>query len=240
MVKKDDKIKLSIIIPVYQEADRVNDLINRLYQLECEGKLEIIVVDGDPLEKTRKAIKNKDVINMTSEKGRAAQMNAGAAVARGEVLVFLHADTTMPPKALKNIQRVLADDEYVGGAFELMIDSERIIYKLISKATSLRSRFTRTPYGDQAIFIKRKYFEHIGGYHEMPLMEDVELMQRIKNDKKAIYIVNQAVTTSPRKWEKEGIAARTLKNQMIKIGYMLGVSPEKLVGLYYSQKEKEV
>ena len=109
-------------------------------------------------------------------------MNAGAAVARGRILLFLHADTQLPPGGLLKIVDVLEDDQYIGGAFDLGIDSKRLFLKFIAARARLRSRLSRIPYGDQAIFVRKTYFEQIGGFKEFPLMEDIDFMKRIKRN----------------------------------------------------------
>ncbi len=225
--------KISVIIPVYNEIETINPLIEHLFRLASAYLHEIIVVDGDPEQKTGKIITDKRVVITGSDKGRARQMNKGAALSGGDVLIFLHADTLLPGNAFQKINSVMKTSEYVGGAFELGIDSDKTILKLIGRATTLRSRLTRIPYGDQAIFIDKDYFFKIGGFKDIPLLEDIELMERIKKDQKAIYIVNERVTTSSRRWEDQGVIKVTLKNQMINFGYALGFSPESLAKIHY-------
>jgi rSAM/selenodomain-associated transferase 2 len=220
----------SIIIPVLHEAKSINLLLEHLQQFE--GNCEIIVVEGNPKRETIDNIRNKDIKILISEAGRGRQMNAGAAIASGEILIFLHADTRMPVNALDRIRHALKKKQYVGGAFDLGIRSEKLILKVIAKCASLRSRLTRIPYGDQAIFIRKDYFNKIGGYKEIPLMEDVELMQRTKKRGDKICILSDRVFTSPRRWEKEGIICCTLRNWIIIILYLIGISPDKLARYY--------
>jgi rSAM/selenodomain-associated transferase 2 len=193
---------------------------------------EIIVVDGDPQGTTVKVIHDSKVISITADQGRARQMNAGAAIAGGEVLIFLHADTLLPPEALNKISRILGNEKYVGGAFNLGIDSDRLLLKYIAARASMRSRINRIPYGDQAIFIRKSYFDKIGGFKEIPLMEDVDLMRRIKKRGDKIYIFPDQGMTSPRRWEKEGVIYTTIRNKILTSLYFLGVGPEKLVKYY--------
>ena len=160
-------------------------------------------------------------------------MNAGAATAHGEILIFLHADTKLPDNALGKISRVLQDERYVGGAFDLGIDSRRLFLKYISARASLRSRLNRIPYGDQAIFIRKDYFDQIGRFKDIPLMEDVDLMRRIKKDKKKIYILSDKVMTSARRWERDGALYTTLRNQILIALFYLGVSPYRLAKYYW-------
>jgi rSAM/selenodomain-associated transferase 2 len=230
--------KFSIIVPVLHEVDRINDLIEHLRQLDLEGSCEIIVVDGSPERDTLQVIQDKTVIKIPSQKGRARQMNAGASAARGDILIFLHADTELPLNAFKRMNTLMGKREYVGGAFDLGIKSDQWIFKVIAFLASLRSRLNRIPFGDQGIFIRRNYFNKIGGYKESPLMEDVELMRRIKRSGNKIWIYYDRVMTSPRRWEKEGIIFCTLRNYTNQLLYFLGVSPHKLVNFYRDDYQK--
>jgi len=229
-----DRPILSIIVPVFHEAESINVLIEHLNRLDSDGNAEIIIVDGTPEKDTVREIRDSSVIKISSEQGRAKQMNAGASIARGEILIFLHADTELPIHGLRKIGSFLEQTEYVGGAFDLGIKSDKFIFKVISRISSLRSRLNRIPFGDQAIFIRREYFNRIGGYKEIPLMEDVELLRRIKKYGDRITILNDRVMTSPRRWEKEGVVYCTLRNWTLQALYLLGASPEKLTDFYKS------
>ena len=222
----------SIIIPVLHEPDNINTLIQCIYRLDSHAQCEVIVVDGTPQRDTINVIDTDQVISLVAEKGRARQMNAGAAVARGEVLIFLHADTRLPENALRAVSTALESDEYVGGAFDLGIGSDRFIFKVIARVASYRSRLTRIPYGDQAFFLRKDYFEKIDGFRELPIMEDVEFMCRIKKRGDKICILTDKVSTAPRRWEKEGILYCTLRNWIIILLYFLGVSPRTLQHYY--------
>ena len=230
--RASSECKFSIIIPVLKEQDRINSLIEHVHSQGYEGACEIIVVDGDPQGGTIKVIQDEDVISITSKKGRAFQMNIGAELAHGEVLIFLHADTKLPPNALEKISQVLEDAKYVGGAFDLGIGSDRLFLKYIAARARFRSRLNRIPYGDQAIFIRKSYFDKIGRFKDIPLMEDVELMRRIKKRGDEIFILRDRVKTSARRWEKEGIFYTTLRNQVLVSLYYLGVRPDKLAKYY--------
>ena len=226
--------RLSIIIPVLGEAERITALVDALCDQQSDGRCEIIVVDGDPDGGTIQVIHHRDVISVVSPKGRARQMNAGAALAQGENLLFLHADTRLPDGAFNRISTVLAQKQYVAGAFDLGIDSDRWALKVVACFASLRSRITRIPYGDQAIFMRKDYFTDIGGYQDIPLMEDVELMHRIKKRGERIAILSDRVSTSPRRWEREGIIYCTLRDWVLATLYSLGVSPDRLARFYRS------
>lgn len=230
-------------MPVFHEGEKINECIGQLHHLDTQKNLEIIVVDGASEKDTLKAIHNHHVIKISSEQGRAKQMNAGASVAKGEILIFLHADTELPTQAFKKINTLLGQKEYVGGAFDLGIRSDKFIFKVIGVFASLRSRLNRIPFGDQAIFIRREYFNAIGGYKEIPLMEDLELMRRIKKSGSKIWIFHDRVITSPRRWEKEGVIYCTLRNWTLQTLYFLGISPHMLANFYkssHSERRTEV
>jgi rSAM/selenodomain-associated transferase 2 len=231
-------IKFSIIVPAFHEGENINDLIECVNHLDSDKNSEIIVVDGAQEKDTLGAIHRNHVIKISSERGRATQMNAGASIARGEILIFLHADTELPIHALKKIDSLIEQREYVGGAFDLGIKSNKLIFRVIGTLASWRSRLNRIPFGDQAIFIRREYFDKIGGYKEIPIMEDAELMRRIKKSRNKIWIFYERVMTSPRRWEKEGVICCTLRNWTLQALYLLGISPHKLVMYYKSSYRK--
>lgn len=167
-------------------------------------------------------------------------MNTGAAAARGDVLLFLHADTCMPPQGFQRIKETMKDNTYVGGGFNYEIRDLNWFMKHIYITSWLRSRLTRIVYGDQAMFIDRDYFKTSGGFPEIPILEDVALMRKIKKDKRKICILPDKVATSPRRYEEEGYVFGWLRNHGIRILYMLGVKPRKLAQLYPdTRKNKE-
>jgi len=224
----------SIIIPVLHESRIINQTIEHVYQIGSGFDYEIIVVDGDAKGGTLRSIKNNRAIKLVSPKGRGKQMNTGASVAKGEILLFLHTDTELPEDSFRTILSVLDSKQYVCGAFDLGIKSDRFVYRVIEKMVHIRSHLTRIPYGDQAIFIKKDCFDAINGFKEIPIMEDVELMRRIKKFGYKICFIPQKVKTSARRWEKEGVIYCTLRNLTLISLYLLGVRPEKLARFYYS------
>lgn len=225
-------LKISIVIPVLNEAVSINSLVSHIWGLEYDEKPQIIVVDGDPGGGTINTIESEDVIRVKTGKGRGRQMNDGARQAEGDILLFLHADTDLPGEALKEIMLLMKEKEVIAGAFDLGIKSRRFVFRVIEGVASFRSRVCRIPFGDQAIFIRKDYFNEIGGYNEIPLMEDVEIMRRIKKRNDKIVIIHEKVMTSPRRWEEEGIIYCTLRNWCIQILYYCGISPQKLAQYY--------
>jgi rSAM/selenodomain-associated transferase 2 len=225
----------SIIIPVLQEQDCINDFISDLMQQPGMDRTEIIIIDGDPTGSTLRAVSASTVTKFVSPPGRAVQMNAGAARANGEVLVFLHADTRLPDNALLSIEQTLTNPDIVGGAFELGIASKRLFLKYIACRANMRTRSNRIPYGDQAIFLRKSLFDAMGGYRPLPIMEDLDLMRRIKKGRHKIQLLQDRVQTSARRWEAEGTLITTLRNQLLVLLYYLGVSPNRLARLYKPQ-----
>jgi rSAM/selenodomain-associated transferase 2 len=224
--------RFSIILPVLNERDLINPLLDHLESLEGNENCEIIVVDGSPDGGTIKAVARQGVRCIKSPRGRASQMNVGAAMAAGEILIFLHADTRLPRQALELIHRAMTRQGMIGGAFDLQIDTKRRALKIIARIASLRSRLTGIPYGDQAIFMRRDDFKRMGRYPEIPLMEDVALMRKIKRARGRICFIPEPVLTSARRWEQEGILFTTLRNWLLLIAYTLGVAPDRLAKYY--------
>jgi rSAM/selenodomain-associated transferase 2 len=223
---------VSIILPVLNEAEGINKILSHLRAEDRRGESEIIVVDGDPEGSTISAIEDTLAIKAISDKGRARQMNYGASCASGAVLLFLHADTLLPGNGLARIVKAMEDPRVVAGAFDLGINTKRNIFRITEQYVALRTRLTRVPFGDQAVFIRREYFETIGGYRDIPIMEDVELMKRIRRRRDRISIIPEKVLTSARRWENEGILYCTLRNWALQTLYVLGVSPERLAKWY--------
>ncbi len=231
--QRSKQLRVSIIIPVLNESERINSIIDSLRDQTLEYGFEVIVVDGDLKGSTNNVIADKNVKTLTARKGRGSQMNAGAEVAKGDILLFLHADTILPERALKKISDALEDEKYVAGAFDLAIDSDKLFLKYISYRANFRSRQNRIPYGDQAIFIRKEYFNRIGGYKKIPLMEDVDLMRRIKKDRRKICILKEKVITSARRWESDGLLYTSFRNQVLLTLFYLGVSTSKLAKFYW-------
>ncbi|GAK61561.1 glycosyltransferase involved in cell wall biogenesis [Candidatus Vecturithrix granuli] len=222
----------SCIIPALHEAEGINACLERLFRHVTPDICEVIVVDGDAEGSTIRQITYPNVVTFCALRGRGAQMNAGARQARGERLIFLHADTVLPANALVLVQETLAKPDFVAGAFTLRFDSPRMAFRLIELAASWRYRFTRLPYGDQAIFMTRAYFWKIGGFAEIPLMEDLDLMRRTKRRGDRICILPDAVTTSARRWEQEGVLYCVLRSWILASLFCAGVSPRTLSRYY--------
>lgn len=233
-IQNNDIQKISIIIPVLNEEQTIQETIASLYP---STNVEIIVVDGGSLDGTVEVVESLGVKILSAAAGRACQMNAGAKAATGEILLFLHGDTRLPPGFDKLIRTALnlpigSDEEVaIAGAFALRIDAPLASLRLVEKGVNWRSRFLQMPYGDQAIFLKAQTFKEIGSFLELPIMEDFELMRRLKR-KGHVTIIPTPVITSARRWLQKGVFKTTLMNQIIIVAYLLGVPPAVIVHWY--------
>ncbi len=219
---------ISVIIPVLNEANTIGSILDRLVDTD---NVEVIVVDGGSQDETVTVVRSRNVQVISTPPGRACQMNAGAARATGDILLFLHADTRLPANFDRLIRQALQEPQTIAGAFELRIDAQQFSLRLIERLVNWRSRFFSMPYGDQAIFLKATVFHTIGGFPNLPIMEDFEFIRRLQPQGR-ITIVPASVLTSGRRWERLGIIKTTLINQLIIIGYFGGLSPEKLAQWY--------
>lgn len=219
---------ISVIIPTLNEE---SNIANTLATVMGFDNVEIIVVDGGSTDRTVEIACAHDATVLSGPGGKAAQMNLGALAARGEFLVFLHADTLLPEGWVDHVYRELQRQGVVAGAFRLRIDCNRWSMRLIELLANFRSRRLGMPYGDQAIFIKADIFRAVGRFVNQPIMEDFELMRRLSKSGK-VSIAPAAILTSARRWEKRGIWATTLINQVIIVAYSLGISPKLLARFY--------
>jgi rSAM/selenodomain-associated transferase 2 len=222
----------SVIIPVYHESDIINDQIRHLKEISRGKKIEIIVVDGAPERDTLKAIRDGKVKKIASKKGRGAQMNAGASSSKGDILLFLHVDTSLPQNAFELVGETLSDGRFLAGAFTLRFDNFNPILNSLIFLHDLRGAIMRIPYGDQAIFIRKEIFEELNGYREYRLFEDVDLMERLKKRRSRIKILREKVITSGRRYHEYGAFRGLFRNLFIIGLYKLGVHPDKLAKLY--------
>jgi len=228
-------IKISIIIPVFNEFPRVEALLQSLQRFRSPN-VEVIIVDGgsdDGTDSCCRALEGRLVDKvLVSHTGRSWQMNAGAAVAQGEWLFFLHLDSQLPTDWLSAF---LADDisrETLWGFFTLALSNSSLVYRCIAGSINIRSRLSGGATGDQCLFVRRNVFEDVGGYAEIPLMEDVELCDRLKNLGKG-RSMPQTIVTSSRRWESNGVAKTIIFMWRLRLSYRLGVCPWTLAQQYY-------
>jgi hypothetical protein len=219
---------ISVIIPTLNEAKSIEQTIQQLNQHE---PVEIIVVDGGSQDATIDLARAANAIILKLDPSKARQMNAGAARATGEILLFLHADTLLPDNYAEKVRTALKPDGVSAGAFSLGIESDVNGLRLVENVANWRSRVFQMPYGDQALFVSRETFNQIGGYPDYPIMEDFEFVRRLKRRGK-IVILPDSVRTSPRRWQNLGILKTWLLNQMIIIAYYCGIPPKRLSKWY--------
>jgi rSAM/selenodomain-associated transferase 2 len=221
-------VRISIIIPTVNEEA---NLRRTLMPLQNQNSCEVIIVDGGSIDATISLARGAGFKTITSPRGRSKQMNAGAAAATGEVLLFLHADTLLPDNFPQLIFDILARPKVTAGAFSLSFDDDAKSLYLIAWCANLRSRFFQLPYGDQALFTSRKCFDDIDGFPDMEIMEDFVFIKRLRKLGR-IAILPEKVITSARRWQNFGILRTTLINQLIVSGHKLGVRPATLAKWY--------
>ncbi len=220
---------ISIIIPIYQEEKIIE---HYLAQLPKQEDLEILVIDGGSQDRTVELAQTFPVkVLISPEKGRAQQMNFGASQANGNILLFLHLDCQLLPTFTQEIEQTLSYPQTLAGAFQFQVDDPSRFFRWLEKLVNWRSRFLGLPYGDQGLFLYREQFQQLGGFKNLPIMEDYELVQRIKKQGK-LRIASSAVITSGRRWQKLGLCKTTWINQMMILGYYLNISPHKLAQWY--------
>ncbi len=221
---------ISVIIPTLNEALALGPVLDRVQE---EEGVETIVVDGGSQDQTRDIAARAGARVVEVSGGRAAQQNAGAAVAGGRWLLFLHGDTLLPKGYGKMIQRAMASPATVAGAFRFKTDDSRPGMRLIQWTTNLRSCFLQWPYGDQGLFMEKRVFDDVGGFASLAIMEDFELVGRLRRRGKVVTLPH-AVMTSARRWQQLGRVRTTLINLMMIAGFLWGVPIRRLVRLYRS------
>ena len=224
-------MRVSIIMPVLNEAVGIEAALQPLQSWRKAGH-ELIVVDGGSTDATReKAGPRADVV-LSGSPGRALQMNLGAAHARGELLLFLHADTQLPHSALQTLPSLFDHGEPGWGRFDVRLSGSRRAFRVIEWAMNIRSRLTGIATGDQGLFVCRALFEAVGGFPMIPLMEDIALSRVLKRRIRPLCLRTPVVTDS-RRWERNGVVKTVLLMWRLRWQYWRGVSPEKLVARYY-------
>ncbi len=238
--------KVSIIIPIFNEADNLPQLFENITSLNPTPQ-QMILIDGGSTDSSTVIAQNliKAVLCDTSSAidwqllesnaGRATQMNAGASLASGEVLLFLHADTQLPTQAIADITAAIsttATRNTVWGRFDVQLDSNALMLRVVSQMINWRSRLSSIATGDQAIFIQRTLFEQLGGYPDQALMEDIEMSKRLKALAKPICF-NRKVVTSARRWQQYGTWRTIILMWQLRFDYWRGVSADNIRARYY-------
>ncbi len=222
-------MQISVIIPALDEEPSILATIG-----SCAGDAvrEVIVVDGGSRDRTAELVRSSPArLVVAEERGRARQMNAGARRATGEILLFLHADTQLPPGFDRAVVEALADPATVGGRFDIDLQPGSPLITLTARLISLRSRLSRIATGDQALFARRAVFEEIGGYQDIPIMEDLAFSIALKR-RGRIACLRQQVTSSSRRWRADGVVRTILLMWTMRFLYFCGVSPRRLKQLY--------
>ena len=219
--------RLSIIVPVLNEAACIVGLLDVIGRVE---NAEVIVVDGGSDDGTAAIAATRATV-IAATRGRATQMNAGARAAQGALLLFLHADCMPPEDFDRQVRRALAFEHVALGAFSLRIGAPGPAYRFVEFAANLRSTWMNTPYGDQGLFLRRETFEALGGFPELPIVEDYALVRQARK-RGAVITLPQHATVSARRWRQEGIVRLTLRNVLTFFAYPMGISPERIARWY--------
>ncbi|VBB44058.1 conserved hypothetical protein [uncultured Desulfatiglans sp.] len=223
------KSLVSVVIPTLEESGTIRRLLEWLGRAGVG--LERIVVDGGSRDRTREIAAREGAHVLTVSGGRALQLNAGAAVARGRFLLFLHADTLPPGGCAEAICAALDRPATVAGAFRFKTDDPRAVMRLVERVTHIRSALLQMPYGDQGIFMEKRVFEEVGGFRPMPIMEDYELVRRLRR-RGRIVTLREAALTSARRWKTLGVLRTTFVNQLMIAGFLAGVPVQRLHHFY--------
>jgi rSAM/selenodomain-associated transferase 2 len=222
-------MNISVIIPALNEEDNIGETISGL---KLEKNDELIVVDGGSDDRTAAIAREFTEKVFVTEKGRGHQLRYGAGKASGEILLFLHADCILSNNAFSLIREVVSNEKNSIGAFDLGIDHPSFCFRVIEFGANLRSWATRIPYGDQGMFMRREVYEDVGGFADIPIMEDIEISKKLKNVGR-VKFVRPPIMTSPRRWLKEGLLYTTFRDWKLALSYSLfSVAPEKLLKSY--------
>ena len=215
---------ISVIIPTLNEEENIAGCLGN-----TQGALNVerIVVDGGSRDRTVEIARSCGAKVLTSSTGRARQMNAGAVVASGDLFLFLHADTLLPEGFDDCVRQVLAQPGVAAGAFEFRLDATSRGLRIIEQVANWRSRRLQLPYGDQAIFIRSELFCEIGGFPDLPIMEDFEFIRRLKRKGRILTLPRPAIT-SARRWSMQGLWKTTLINELVLVAYYLGIPASRI------------
>ena len=221
---------ISVVVPVLDEADTLALSLRPLQSVRGHG-VEVIVVDGGSRDRTRCVASPLCDRLLGAPRGRARQMNAGAAAARGLVLLFLHADTRLPCGWAEQVRDSLGNRGHEWGRFDVRLDGAHPMLRVVERAMNLRSRLSGIATGDQAIFVTRAAFREAGGFPDIALMEDVALSRALRTRSRPVCLRRTAITSS-RRWERHGIARTIVLMWRLRLAYALGGDPERLARLY--------
>lgn len=222
-------ISVSVIIPALNEEAAIHAAATSAV---TAGANEVIVADGGSTDATVERVQDIATVFACPQPGRAAQQNSGAELAGGDVLLFLHADCRLTPESISGLRECLsAHPDVVGGCFRQLIDAEGTGYRLLERGNAWRVRLLKWAYGDQGIFVRHEVFRALGGFPDMPLMEDLYFMKQLKRQGRIVMLQNPLIV-SPRRWQQDGLLSRTLRNWGLILAAHLGVSKARLARSY--------
>jgi rSAM/selenodomain-associated transferase 2 len=224
----DQMLRISVIVPALNEE---HHLAATLASVKLSSADELIVADGGSQDSTMTVASQFTPHVLACPAGRARQMNRAAQQAQGDILLFLHADTLLPPGGLDLVRAAMRSPQVVGGSFRLAFLPSTPGLRVVAWGANLRTRFGKLPFGDQALFVRRTLFEALGGYADMPFLEDVWLVRRLRRHGR-LALIPRAVHTSGRRWQRHGLVSTTLRNNVVLALYWCGVSPTTLKRLY--------
>ena len=225
---------VSIIVPALNEAPGIGAALDRAQQT---GAGEVIVVDGGSDDDTVEIARSRGCRVLEGPRGRAAQQNLGARAARGDVLLFLHADNWLAPDALAQVERAMSHPGVVAGAFRQRIEADGLPFRLLEHGNALRVRVLQLAYGDQGIFLRRETFESVGGFPQVRLMEDVLLSKKLRR-RGQIVLLPGPLHVSARRWRQYGVIRQTARNWVLLTATALGASPDRLADFYPIHRQR--
>lgn len=221
--------RLSVIVPILNEERGIACTLAAI-AAGAPGA-EIIAVDGGSSDRSIDRARPLCAAVLSAPRGRARQMNTGAAAANGDVFAFVHADTLVPPGFARDIASALADEAVVGGRFDVRLDDPAPLLRLTGWLINVRSRLSRTGTGDQALFVRREVFERLGGYRDIELCEDLDFARRLKRAGR-VACLRSRVVTSARRWRQDGVMTTIIRMWLLRTAFLMGVSPSHLARFY--------
>lgn len=220
-------MRVSVVIPTLNEALTIAETLR---SVRTQNPLETIVVDGGSTDGTCVAARDADLV-LEASRGRAMQMNAGAARAGGDILLFLHADCRLAPTALHQAIEILSRPDAVAGCFTMRVRADGVLYRWIDACATARVRLTGLIYGDQGLFLRREDFQRLGGFPAVAFLEDVLLSRMLRRQGK-IVVAPARIEVSPRRWQRVGLVRQTLRNWTLTALAAAGISPQRLAQFY--------
>lgn len=224
--------RISVIVPTLNEAETIAQCLSRV-----QSAYEIIVVDGGSADSTSAIAEASGAIIVNSERSRGKQMNLGASVAGGDILFFIHADTLAPDDWQATIVDCLATSGVAAGAFQFALGPGPFYFRIIERLTNFRSKRLQMPYGDQGLFLRKSLFHRLGGFRNIPIMEDFDFVRLLRKRGK-VKTVESPALTSARRWRSVGALRTTVINQLMIIGYFLGMPLDNLEKFYRGSQKR--